>query len=167
MREQEEINKELVRRWVDEVFNEADADAAEEVIAAEFTEHALAPFGSVAPGTVHGPAHARSTVETLRRQFPDVRMRIDSLVGDGDLVAVRVTATGTHLGPLTPGIPASGRTFIAAQSHWFRIADGRITEHWATRDDLTTMRQLGIVATPGAPPQAPADPSPASSGISS
>ena len=46
-------------------------------------------------------------------------------------------------------LPASGKAFDAEQSHWFRLTDGKIAEHWATRDDLTTMLQLGSFADPG------------------
>jgi predicted ester cyclase len=58
-------------------------------------------------------------------------------------VAVRGTCSGTHEGELW-GIPPTGERFAAQQSHWFRVADGRVAEHWALRDDLGMMRQLGI-----------------------
>ena len=41
--------------------------------------------------------------------------------------------------------PPTGRTFAMTQSHWFLLADGRITEHWANRDDLGMARQLGWI----------------------
>jgi predicted ester cyclase len=41
--------------------------------------------------------------------------------------------------------PPTNRTFAMTQSHWFRMADGRIIEHWANRDDLGMARQLGWV----------------------
>ncbi|HEX2742742.1 MAG TPA: hypothetical protein VHM69_20040, partial [Rubrobacter sp.] len=47
---------------------------------------------------------------------------------------------------------APGKRFVARQSHWFRVADGKLVEHWATREDLPTMLQLGIIQPPGAPP---------------
>jgi predicted SnoaL-like aldol condensation-catalyzing enzyme len=33
----------------------------------------------------------------------------------------------------------------AQQSHWFRVVDGKLAEHWAVRDDLGMLRQLGVV----------------------
>ena len=42
-------------------------------------------------------------------------------------------------------LPATGKTFAVTQSHWFRIDDGQITEHWANRDDLGMARQLGWI----------------------
>jgi len=56
----------------------------------------------------------------------------------------------TEAGSVDSVFPATGRTFATTQSHWFRIHDGRIAEHWANRDDLGTARQLGwIPPTPG------------------
>ena len=50
-----------------------------------------------------------------------------------------------------PGDAAStGKTFAATQSHWFRLADGKIIEHWANRDDLAMAQQLGWI--PRQPP---------------
>ena len=76
-------------------------------------------------------------------------MTIEAAVADGDLVAVRVCSEGTNLGKLN-GLSASGKHFTARQSHWFRLRDGRIDEHRATRDDLTSMLQLGVVTRPRA-----------------
>jgi predicted ester cyclase len=143
-----EDNVELVRRWVEEVFNAGAAEAADEIVAADFTEHALAPFGQTAPGRVEGPAHIRATVGFLRAQFPDVQMQIEAMVADENLVSVRVVATGTNLGRLNGVLPPTGRSFRAEQSHWFRVVDGRLAEHWAIRDDLSALVQLGVIERP-------------------
>jgi predicted ester cyclase len=92
--------------------------------------------------------HLTEASSWLRAQFPDLRMEIEAIVAERDTVAVLVTSTGTNRGPLNGVIPATERTFSARQSHWFRVEDGRLAEHWATRDDLSTMLQLGIVGRP-------------------
>ncbi len=146
-----DANKELVRRHFAQIWNDRNLDACDELMAARYRENAKAPFGSTAPGELHGPTAMRQTVAWLTTQFPDIRMEIDSLIGEGDLVAARVTSTGTNLGPIAPGMPATGKSFTTSQTHWFRVADGQLCEHWATRDDLTAMIQLGVVAPPGPP----------------
>jgi hypothetical protein len=49
-------------------------------------------------------------------------------------------------------MPPTGKSFRAYQSHWYRIEDGELAEHWAVRDDLTTMVHLGVVPRPAPPP---------------
>jgi predicted ester cyclase len=74
----------------------------------------------------------------------------DEIIAEGDTVAARVLAEGTNLGALNGAVPLTGERFSARQSHWFfRVADGKLVEHWATREDLRSMVQLGIVRTPG------------------
>ena len=153
-----ESNKRLVRRWVEEIFNAGTVEIAEQIVAVEFTEHAWAPFGQTAPGPVNGPQHARATREFLRAQFPDLHMTIEAILAEDDLVCTRIAATGTNLGALNALLPATGRTFTARQAHWFRVTDGRLVEHWAIRDDLTAMLQLGVIARPGPPPHAAGTP---------
>ena len=141
-------HKDLVRRWIT-VFNTGDATDAGAIVAEAFVEHAIAPFGREAPGSVDGPRHLREAVSWLLAQFPDLHMTIEAIAADDDLVAVLVASTGTNIGPLNGAIPPTGRAFAGRQSHWFRVRGGRLAEHWATRDDLGTMLQLGVIPVPG------------------
>ena len=144
----------LVRRLFEEVFTSENLAAAGEIMAEEYVEHAIAPFGREEPGRVHGPTHAREVVAWLTAQFPDLEMTIEALVADGDMVAARVRSAGTNRGRLGGFAPPTNRRFAADQSHWYRVADGKLCEHWATRDDLSTMLQLGVIQPPGPPPSA-------------
>ena len=140
----------LVRRWIG-VFNDQDFDACAAIVADAFVEHAMAPFGQVAPGAVDGPAHLRESAQWLHAQFPDLRMTVAAVAAQGETVAVRVRSEGTNNGPLNGVMPPTGRRFSAEQSHWFRVKNGLLAEHWATRDDLGTMLQLGVIQPPGPP----------------
>jgi predicted ester cyclase len=151
-----EANKYVVRHWVEDVVNAKDLDACDRLIASEYIEHAAMPFGRPAPGRVPGPATMRQTAQFLNSMFPDMTYTIDAMIAEGDMVALRVTARGTNLGPMGGGIPPTGREFAAGQSHWFRVEDGKLVEHWVTRDDLTTMLQLGVIQAP-VPPGGPPD----------
>lgn len=146
-----EANKELVRRHFEETFNRKNFDACDELMAEDFTEHAVAPFASEPPGKVNGPAAMKGSAEWLLGQFPDMHMTIEAIVAEGDLVACRIVSEGTNLGPINPMMPATGKRFTARQSHWFRVEGGKLAEHWATRDDLSAMLQLGVIRTPGPP----------------
>jgi len=148
MGENAAIGKDLARRLFDEAFNARDLAVLEELVAVDYTEHALAPFGSEEPGPVNGPAHMRGVIEWLVDQYPDLHMDVTAVVGDGDLVAVRAISEGTNNGKLNGFMPPTGRRFRAEQSHWYRVASGRLVEHWAVRDDLRTMQQLGVIPGP-------------------
>ena len=150
-----EADKALVERHFEEIFNQRHFDAGRELVGEDYVEHALAPFGDKEPGRVNGPQHVRATAEWLLEQFPDLRMTVEALVSDGDLVAARVLSEGTNLGKLSGVVRPTGNRFSARQTHWFRVENGKLAEHWATRDDLTAMVQLGIVRRPGPPVGAP------------
>ena len=141
-------NETVVRRWVDEMWNAADRSLCDDLIADRFVEHARAPFSETEPGEGDGPAMMRSAMDWLLGQFPDLSMSVEAIVSDSDVVAARVRSEGTNTGPLNGVLPPTGKRFSAEQSHWFRLEDGKIVEHWATRDDLTVMVQLGMVGGP-------------------
>ena len=101
-----------------------------------------------------GPAAYYATALWLRAAYADLRHTIEDVVVDGDLVAVHTIMHGRHTGPFVAFgengqveqvFPPTGRTFAVTQSHWLRIADGRVIEHWANRDDLGQAVQLGWV----------------------
>jgi predicted SnoaL-like aldol condensation-catalyzing enzyme len=94
----DDVGRVLVQRLFEEVFTTQNLAAADEIMAEEYIEHAIAPFGREEPGRVDGPSHAREVVEWLTAQFPDLEMAIESLVAEGDMVAVRVRSAGTNRG---------------------------------------------------------------------
>jgi predicted ester cyclase len=79
-------------------------------------------------------------------------MTIEAMIAEGDTVAVRIFSEGTNLGALNGVVPPTGKRFSARQSHWFRVAENKLVEHWATREDLSAMVQLGVIQPPGRPP---------------
>lgn len=55
----------------------------------------------------------------------------------------------THQGDYM-GVPATGRSFSIQHMHMYRVVDGKLAEHWACRDDLGQLIQLGLAPTPSA-----------------
>ena len=84
----------------------------------------------------------------LRTVFPDLRFEIEDLAAEGDLVAGRLTMSGTHEGPLM-GIPPTGRPVRQDHMHFVRFEGGKAVEHRGVRDDPGMMRQLGLALEPG------------------
>ncbi len=84
----------------------------------------------------------------LREMLPDLRIRVEDMVAEGDKVVVRYTANATDtLGYM--GQPPTGKAIETPAIQIFRFADGMIVESWAVRDDLRTLRQLGHFSMPG------------------
>ena len=104
------------------------------------------------PSRVPGPAGFYSTALWLRAAFADLHYDIHQIIANGDLVAVNSTMNGHHVAPFVvytddgqvdTAFPPTNKTFAMTQSHWFRIEDGKVIEHWANRDDLGQAKQLG------------------------
>jgi predicted ester cyclase len=101
-----------------------------------------------------GPAAFHATALWLRGAFSQLRWDIHEVAGDDDLVVVHCTMSGRHTGSfvrydgagrVSQVMPPTGKTFSATQTHWFRLAEGKVIEHWANRDDLATAQQAGWV----------------------
>ena len=101
-----------------------------------------------------GPAAFAATARWLRAAFADLNFDVHDAVADGDLIAVHCTMSGRQVGPfvtydergeVAQAFPPTGRTFAITQSHWFRMKDGQVLEHWANRDDLGMATQLGWI----------------------
>lgn len=132
-----EENKALVLCYIEEVWNQHDLDAIDELVSPDYVNH-------TASTAEYQRGGARRAVEWLLSVFPDHRFGVEDQAGDGETVAVRGTCSGTHEGELM-GIAPTGKRFAAQQSHWFRVVDGKLAEHWAVRDDLGMMQQLGVM----------------------
>jgi predicted ester cyclase len=133
----EEENKKLVRRYTREVFDEGRVDAVDRYLAPDFYNHVT----------------GRSGTDDLKRLasevggMPGSANVIDLLVAEGDYVVALMTITRTlhqELQAFGLTLPASGQSYTVTHVHIYRVADGQIREHWAVRDDLSMLRQLGI-----------------------
>ena len=127
----------------------ADFDALYHPRAAD-RENPVQPPSSRVPG----PACFYSTALWLRAAFDGLHYDIHHAVANGNLVAVNSTMHGRHVAPwavftedgaLDTVFPPTGRICAVTQSHWFRVDDGKIIEHWANRDDLGMAKQLGWI----------------------
>ena len=83
----------------------------------------------------------------LFQAFPDYD--VHDLIAEGELVAARVTYSGSHQGEFI-GIPATGRQAHTAGVDFFRMQDGRQAEHWGGPDMAGLLQQLGVTSSPGA-----------------
>ncbi len=137
-----EANKELVRRY-QEAHNTNELDALNAIVAADLIAHNLMP--GLPPGLEGGKLVHQMAVGA----FPDFHATIDDLIAEGDKVAARMIFRGTHTGGEFMGIPPSGRAFAVSATAIFRIADGKIVEHWGEELAIGWLQQLGAMPAPG------------------
>ena len=134
-------NKTFNRRFVEEVINQGNTDAIDELIDPGVVDHAApAEFPT-------GREGAKQFAAMMRSSFPDLHLTIEDMIAEGDKVVMRSTWSGTHEGEFM-GIPATGRRVTVSAIDITRVADGRMVEHWEQFDALGLMQQLG-----GVPPQ--------------
>ena len=125
-----EANKQLIRRFVEEVVAERNPDAVDGLAAGEFA------------------AAAKRWVSPFQSAFPDFRMEVVDLIAEGDTVVGHFRCSGTHRGEWL-GVPATGRRFENVDEIYiFRIRDGRLVSALGVEDNLTRLRQLGIKVGP-------------------
>ena len=76
--------------------------------------------------------------------FPDLHMKIEDQIAEGDMVASRLTVHGTHKGEFM-GMPPTGKQITITGTDIVHIKDGKAVERWGNFDDLGMMQQLGVI----------------------
>jgi steroid delta-isomerase-like uncharacterized protein len=126
--------------WFDEIWNNGRLNAIEELFAEDGVMHGLGEAGT----DVTGPAAFRPFVERLRGAFPDIEVKVEQVVDDGELIAARWVATMTHTGDHL-GVPASGKRASVTGMSMARLRDGKMVEGWNNWDMLALMQQVDAV----------------------
>lgn len=126
----------LVRSWFAQLPQLSDAGFA--AFVAEDVVNHPAP-----PQLREGRDAFRRVLLYVRRSAPDQTYTVEEVVTQGALVVARVRWAGTFTGEYL-GVVGNGGRFDVGQYHTFRIADGKLAEHWAVRDDLSVFRQAGV-----------------------
>ena len=138
-----EENKAIVRRYR-EIYNTNQLDQLGEVLAPDFTPHTLLPN---VPRTLEG---VKVVHQGTLAAFPDLHVTTEDLIAEGDKVAERWTQSMTHTGIAMFGAPAgSGKKIKTTGISVYRIANGKIAEHWANMDFVSVLQQIGAMPSPG------------------
>jgi predicted ester cyclase len=112
-------------------------DSAFDLVAEELVQHAAGP---------QGRDGLRRTVATLDGDLDHPTATVHRVVAQDDLVVVHLTLHGRHVAstmPLLAGLPPTGNAIAWDFIHIWRVADGSIVEHWACRDDVGLLAQVG------------------------
>ena len=132
--------KKLVKQ-LHHIWNTGEVDLIPEVYSTNFVVHW--PKGW-AENQSHGCDGVRQAIEKIRSAFPDWHEKVvDMIIGD-DRVVTRYISTGTHLGRYA-GIKETGKKVEFDEISIYRIKEGKVIEQWCLADDLSTLRQLGLL----------------------
>jgi steroid delta-isomerase-like uncharacterized protein len=128
-------NKEVVRLYIEGLWNDLRYELIEQILAPDVVAHA-------ADGTQElGRERFRQVIPYLRTVFPDLHLTIEEMVAEGDRVAFRLRAKGTHKGEGF-GVAPSGKTLDLAEWFFMRLVEGKIVEYWYLRDHALLRQQL-------------------------
>jgi steroid delta-isomerase-like uncharacterized protein len=139
-----DLNKALVRQVYEEIFNTGNLEQLDKYFAADSVDHEVMP-GRKEPQTCQD--NIKEFLGVFRKAFPDLQIKVDDLIAEGDKVVARCTLTGTHKGEFM-GMPPTGKTFSIQVIDIVRFTDGKCVEHWGISDDAELMQQLGDAGLP-------------------
>ena len=118
--------KAIARRFIERVVNTGDLDQIPTLVAPPLAEA------------------MRRHVQGVRSTYPDLVVTVRSQIAEGDVVATRVTATGTHSGEFR-GLPPTHRTIVVEGVNIDRVAGGKIVEHWGAANTLEALHAIGAL----------------------
>lgn len=122
-------NKEFVRRYLDAINGKPKTAAIMDLFIAE--------------------QPLKDHIAAAEAAFPLYRLDADEIVAEGDLVCLRGWVRGTSLGSFM-GIPPTGKNVEFSIYITYKIAGGKIVDHWMLTDNMTLMQQLGVAPVPQA-----------------
>jgi steroid delta-isomerase-like uncharacterized protein len=137
-----EENKQLVRRWFEEVWNKGRADAIDEMFDANGIAHGLSDDPA---NPIKGPTAFRPFHTLFREAFPNMMIVVEDMVAEGDKVAARCSVRAKHEGDFLAmaatqaPVEFTGITIV-------RIDKGKIVEAWNNFDFMALHRQIGLLA---------------------
>jgi steroid delta-isomerase-like uncharacterized protein len=134
------------RRVIEESFNNGNLAIIDQLASPELVDHD--PAAPAHLRALRGPEVMKQTVQMYRAAFPDVKITVDDVIAQGDKVALRWHAEGTHRGELEGMAPTGVRATVTGIfiDQW---KDGKIVESWGQWDNLGLARQLGAAPPEG------------------
>ena len=138
-----EGNAAISRRLFEEAWNAGNLSVIDELVATDAVGH-----DPSLPEEIRGPEGLKRQISVYRAAFPDVQFTIEDEIAQGDKVALRWTARGTHRGELM-GLAPTGKAAKVTGITIDKIADGKVVESWVEWDNLGLAQQIGAAPPPG------------------
>lgn len=128
-----EQNKTTARRFIEDILGKGKLNLFSELTTDRYVDHAL-PSGMT----------PQQSIGAFRAGFPDMRVTVDDVLGEGDQAVVRYTIHATHTGSFY-GIPPTGKAVTMTGISIYRLVGGKLAESWVQYDQFGLMQQLGVV----------------------
>jgi len=135
--DKESFLKEFIKR----VWNEQDFNSVEIFVSPKYTVHL--DTGDPWEGKTLNHAEFRERLKYSFSSFPDIHFDIQTMVSDGDYVAITWVMTGTNLGKIEK-YPPTGKSIKTTGMTIYHFTDGKISGHTQVFDRTTVIRQLGF-----------------------
>ena len=134
-----DASKSLVRKYIEEVWNNADAAAFDELTNGSYTYH----LGGQPP---RDKSAMQKFLQSVHAAFPDWRVRVEDIVAEGNTVAVRWIGEATHQCPFH-GVPPTGKQISVCGINLYKIENDKISQEWEQMDSLGMLQQLGLISS--------------------
>lgn len=137
-----EDNKNLIRKYIEEVINTGSINEIEKFISPNYTE--------IHEGKRHpvGIKGAKEHLIGVRQTYPDLKLTVDQQIAEGDWVATCITARGTHQG-FWLGIKPTGKQVSFTGVNIEKVENGKITEHGGAANLLFQLLEIGAIKIVG------------------
>ena len=131
-------NKEVVRKVIDELYSKGNFSVAEELVSQEYSY--THPLGV----EYRGPQGLVQFLTMMHNAFPDRKITVNELVGEGERIVARVTFSGTLKGKYFELSP-TGKYVTLPEAMFYSLKDGKITKQEAYTDGYSFLTQTGII----------------------
>jgi len=139
-----ENNKQLIIRFVEELWNQRKLEIAEDIFDMDCHTFQLRS-GEPAASSPRGPKFIKKHISEWLSGFPDLKFTIEQMIAEGDRVATLLVMDGTQTGQWL-GIPPNGKRINIRMMTIHRIRNGKIIEDWVIVESLGFFQQLGILS---------------------
>ena len=135
-------NTNRVDRIIEEAWNNGNLDIIDELVASDYEMHV-----PNTPKEIRGPEGFKEFIQVFRTAFPDLTLSVEDRVVEGDKIADRIVAQGTHEGEFM-SIEPTGKEIETPSLVIHYLEDGKVAADDGLIDNLGLLQQLGVVEPP-------------------
>jgi steroid delta-isomerase-like uncharacterized protein len=131
-----EQNKTVIKKLFEQGMNERKFEMLKDIIGPDFINHGI-------PNANRGPEGFKEVLGQFLTGYPDMKINLENIIADGDMVATRGYWTGTNNGSFM-GIPATGKKVKVDFIDVWKMLEGKCQENWVQMDMMGLMQQIGM-----------------------